>query len=95
MNEYTQQAEQFLIDTETTLNIVYLYTGQYFKDDTDSRDIYQFTLTNKRGSYRAKFGDSIHNTKRRIFANDCWNLYGVNNSVNELPISNNNSLNIK
>jgi len=65
MNEYEKQAEQFLADTETTLNIQYLRTGPYFHDDEESRDIYQFTLSNARGSYSAQFGDSLQSTMDR------------------------------
>lgn len=67
MSEYTAQAEQFLADTTTDFSIVYLYTGPYFDDDKEERDVYQFTIKNARGVYSAKFGDSIHNTKRRAF----------------------------
>lgn len=62
ISEYDQQAIDFLESTGTTLHIVYLYTGKYFPDDKQERDIYQFTLNNSRGSYSAKFGDSINNT---------------------------------
>lgn len=65
MSEYTEQAEQFLTDTGTTFTITYLYTGPYFPDDKDNRDIYQFTLQNSRGVYSAKFGDSIANSEAR------------------------------
>lgn len=65
MNDYTKQAEQFLADTGTEFSIVYLYTGQHFDDDKESRDVYQFTLKNKRGIYSAKFGNSINNTEAR------------------------------
>lgn len=65
MIEYTEQAEQFLADTGTECSIVYLYTGQYFDCDKESRDVYQFTLTNARGIYSARFGNSIYNTEAR------------------------------
>jgi len=68
INEYDQQAIDFLESTQTDLTITYLYTGKYFVDDKEERDIYQFTLSNARGAYSAQFGDSIHNTERRIYA---------------------------
>lgn len=68
LNEYEQQAEDFLTSTETTLDIVYLYTGEYFPGDKEKRDVYQFTLTNSKGSYSAKFGDSINNTNLNAYA---------------------------
>jgi hypothetical protein len=64
---YDQQAIDFLDSTGTEFKIEYLYTGKYFPDDTEKRDIYQFTLTNARGSYSDKFGDSIQNTEDRAF----------------------------
>ena len=67
ISQYEVDANQFLEDTQTELSIVYLYTGKYFADDTEDRDVYQFTLTNARGSYSAKFGDSLNNTKYNQF----------------------------
>ena len=70
MIEYTEQAEKFLADTDTTFSIVHLYTGPHFDDDKEKRDVYQLTLTNKRGIYSAKFGDSISNTLDRLLAKE-------------------------
>lgn len=68
MSEYEQQAQDFLAATGTLLEVKYLYTGPYFAEDKEHRDVYEFTLKNARGQYSAKFGDSIHNTERRQFA---------------------------
>lgn len=65
MNEYEKQATDFLEKTGTTFEIKYLRTGPYFAGDKDSRDIYSFTLRNKRGEYTATFGDIIRNTEDR------------------------------
>ena len=62
MDEYEQQAQQFLTDTGTLLEIVYSYTEPYFDDDKKSRDVYRFTLKNAKGQYSAKFGDSLQAT---------------------------------
>ena len=67
ISEYDQQAIDFLESTGTELKVQYLYTGTYFADDTEERDIYSFTLTNERGSYSAKFGDSLQNTLIRQY----------------------------
>jgi len=67
LTDYDKQAIKFLESTGTELTINYLYTGEYFPDDTEQRDIYQFTLTNGHGSYSAKFGDSIQNTLIRQY----------------------------
>lgn len=62
MSEYEQQAQQFLTDTGTLLEIVYMYTGPYFDGDKESRDVYTFTLKNAKGQYSGKFGDSVRDT---------------------------------
>lgn len=59
MNEYTEQAERFLAETNTKFEIKYLRIGPYFLDDKYARYIYRFTLSNKRGSYTHEFGNSI------------------------------------
>jgi len=81
MNEYDKQAADFLESTGTKFKIEYLYTGTYFPDDTEKRDIYQFTLTTARGSYSSKFGDSIHNTERRAFAQNGWNEHNLSRNM--------------
>lgn len=68
MNEYDKQAEDFLKSTGTTLEINFAYTGPYFSNDKEFRDVYSFTLRNDKGVYSAQFGDSIRNTQRRKFA---------------------------
>lgn len=67
LTDYDKQAIDFLESTGTELKVQYLYTGTYFPDDTEERDIYSFTLTNGRGSYSAKFGDSLQNTLIRQY----------------------------
>jgi hypothetical protein len=60
MNEYDKQAEDFLEKTGSELTIEYLRHAKYWPADTDSRDIYRFTLTNKDGQqYSSEFGQSI------------------------------------
>lgn len=70
ISEYDQQAIDFLEATGTKLEIVYTHTDKHFIGDTEKRDIYHFALTNNKGSYSAKFGDSIHNTNRRMLCKD-------------------------
>ena len=70
MSEYTKQAEQFLKGTGTEFSIKFLYTRPFFQDEKEVRDVFEFTLKNARGSYTSRFGDSIHNTKRRKFRRD-------------------------
>lgn len=62
MNEYTQQAKDFLNQTNTTFNAEFLKHGKHFADDKDNRDIYKITL--KRGArvFSFNFGQSINNS---------------------------------
>lgn len=62
MNEYEKQAADFLESTGTTLEIVYQYTGPHFAGEEEKRDVYRFTLRNKKGEYSSTFGDSLRNT---------------------------------
>lgn len=66
MNEYDEQADKFLKDTGTTINIVFLRNDHFFHDDTETRNIYEITLERNNKSYSFKFGDSINNTKKRL-----------------------------
>jgi len=64
-----KKAQKFLKDAKVSFSIHYICTDKYFPDDTEARDIYEFTLKNKHGvEYTARFGDSIRNTKRREVA---------------------------
>lgn len=89
VSDYEQQAIDFLESTGTTLDVVFLYTGPYF-DDKESRDVYQFTLKNKRGIYSAKFGDSIHNSEIRAFVMNEHNQWDIerNPKARKLGIKN-------
>ena len=63
-NEYDQQAQSFLKETETTMTIKFKKFDRYFSDDKKSRNIYTIQLKNKNGSWSFPFGDSIHNTEK-------------------------------
>ena len=67
-NEYDESASDFLVSTGTTLTLEYIGLDYYFPGDEEKRDVYRFTLTNSKGSYSGKFGDSTHNTnKTKLF----------------------------
>jgi hypothetical protein len=61
MNDYQQQAIDFLKATETTFTSTYKDHDYYFPDDTETRDIYNVVLKNKAHRYRFTFGQSIAN----------------------------------
>lgn len=62
MNDYEQQAIDFLESTGTKLELLHIAYDKYFYDDKERRDIYKFTLTRGKRSYTARFGQSIANT---------------------------------
>ena len=64
LNNYDLKAVQFLADTKTNMQVEYIFTGKYFLDDTESRDVYRITLTNPKGEHSFRFGDSLRNTQR-------------------------------
>ena len=59
MSEYLKQAEHFLSKTNSTLEIKFLKTGKHFQNDKEERDIYEFTLTRGKRTYKGTFGNSI------------------------------------
>ncbi len=70
MNEYDQQAEDFLKSTGAKLTIKYKDTGLYFSDDKSVRDIYTFILRKDGKSYSATFGQSIADSGKAPSAYD-------------------------
>jgi hypothetical protein len=72
-NEYQKQADDFLVETGTTLKIKFKKYDKHFIDDKESRNIYQINL--KRGDkfYNFDFGQSIAGTEK----NEAPNAYDV------------------
>lgn len=68
INDYEQQAQEFLRLTNSTLQVRYLRTGLYFgeTDIKNTRDIYEFKLTHDGREYISEFGDSLQNTWKRF-----------------------------
>jgi len=62
MNEYEQQAIDFLEKTKTQFSVKFLRVDKYFHSDKEVRAIYEFTLERKGRKYTSTFGDSITNT---------------------------------
>jgi hypothetical protein len=65
-NEYDEQAEKFLRDTETEFSAKFLRTDKYFPDDTDKRDIYEITLKRGERRYSFTFGQSLKSSGEYI-----------------------------
>lgn len=66
IDKYEQQANDFLEKTGTSFKVKFLYSGPYFEDDKDYRDIYSITLRRKDKVYNFKFGQSIAKSKSGI-----------------------------
>lgn len=59
MEDYDQQALDFLRKTKATLKIEFSHRGHHFDGDTDERDIYNITLSRGERVYIFPFGNSI------------------------------------
>lgn len=62
INNYEQQALEFLKMSGTTFSSKYLKTDKYFDEDKEERDIYEISLVSRGRSYVFKFGNSINNS---------------------------------
>lgn len=60
-NEYNKQAINFLIETETTMEIEFLHKEKKWSEKPVNK--YKITLKNKKGVYSFNFWDSIKNTE--------------------------------
>lgn len=61
MNEYEQQAQDFLNETGSTLSLTFEGNkAGYFGKDDPYRDVWTFRLQRGKRSYIAKFGQSIN-----------------------------------
>lgn len=61
MNNYEQQAKDFLKSTGTTISFKFLKHGRHFTDEKETRDIYKVTLKNAKHRFSFNFGQSIAN----------------------------------
>lgn len=80
MNDYQQQAIDFLKATETTFTSTYKDHDFYFPGDEYTRDIYNIVLKNKAHRYRFTFGQSIANAGKHPTAYEvlsCLQKYDV------------------
>lgn len=67
MNEYEQQAKDFLERTGTEFKAVFVEHGKHFENDTAERDIYLITLKRGEREYSFKFGQSLECSGIRLF----------------------------
>jgi hypothetical protein len=67
-SEYYQQAVLFLIDTKSTLTLVFLRYGSMDWDTNgEKRNIYNVLLQSPNGYYNTEFGASIRDTEEGVF----------------------------
>ena len=65
MNEYTKQANDFLMKANATMKIDFVgiaVNKDWEEQENQKRNLYEVTLTSPRGSMVFNFWDSIHNT---------------------------------
>ena len=62
MEDYEQQAKNFLEKTGTEFSVKFLKHGKHFDDDKEERDIYEITLKRGERESKFKFGQSINNS---------------------------------
>ena len=66
MNEYEKQAMDFLIKTNSTLEVKFLKFDYHFTNDKEKRNIYIVKLSKGSRVFSFPYGDSIANTKKMI-----------------------------
>lgn len=60
-----KQANDFLKETGAEIKIRFLKNDVYFPEDTQTRDIYKFTISRGLSKYSGKFGASLKDTEER------------------------------
>lgn len=61
-SSYQLQADKFLEQTKTTIEVRFLFNGPYFDDDKEHRDVYEITLnrpTRSPNPFIFRFGQSL------------------------------------
>ena len=84
MTNYIKQAEQFLKDTNTTMEII--YNGMYFpRWDNELHCAYKIKLQNEKGKYNFTFFDSLHNTEiKKMSLSEYLKKYKRINNINDI-----------
>lgn len=66
MNNYEQQAQDFLNKTRATFKAKFIKNDFYFDDDTEKRDIYRITLRRGRNKMVFNFGNSLNDSGFKV-----------------------------
>ena len=64
MNNYEQQAKEFLISTGVDIKTVFKKNDYHFKGDKDKRDIYSVTISKGSRAFTFDFGQSIAKSRK-------------------------------
>lgn len=64
MNEYDNQAQDFLVKTGTTITKKFVGYKKYFHNDEEPRNVWSITMKNVEWKYTFEFGDSIFNSAK-------------------------------
>lgn len=64
MNNYEQQAKEFLISTGVDIKTIFKKNDYHFKGETDKRDIYSVTISRGSRSFTFDFGQSIAKSRK-------------------------------
>lgn len=92
MDNYIEQAKNFLSATHTSLEIIFLATEQNSVwNDTHKRNHYLFVLKNKKGYLVDDFWDSVHHTLKHLKPTEydilscleCWYVGPFHDFCNE------------
>lgn len=84
VNEYEQQAQDFLNKTNTKLQVRFLEHGKYFVGDKDERDIFEVKMTRGTREYIFTYGASIvdYETMLKSIFGKNSNTYYAENIIN-------------
>ena len=74
MNKYEIQAQKWLKETGSSLKIEFVALDYHFNNDKEKRNIFDVTLSNKKGRYRFQFGNSIGNTYKEDWSGQLMHI---------------------
>lgn len=84
MTDYIKQAEKFLKDTNTIMEIIYdgMYSPRW---DNKLHCAYKIKLQNEKGKYNFTFFDSLHNTEiKKMSLSEYLKKYKRINNINDI-----------
>jgi hypothetical protein len=85
LNEYEQQAQDFLNQTNSKLEVRFIKHDKYFVSDKEERDIFEVKLTRDSREYIFQFGASIADYEKLLeyTLGEDYNRYDINALISE------------